>query len=198
MASPPRIEENIEHLIRKLHGYVDSLFETVGSLIDNRVTDVPDEVNERIVAVEELRGSIARETLLYIARWQPLGRDLTKAEGYIQAAYDLYRIARYLREIARLNMIAGPLGDLSINREALDRARRMVDTAVKSMLEGNVQLARSVEEEDKIIDSYYESSLRGLSEEVITRDKAIEALFARHVERIADHATYIAKLSSLT
>ncbi|MMZ68272.1 PhoU domain protein [compost metagenome] len=65
------------------------------------------------------------------------------------------------------------------------------------MLEGNVQLARSVEEEDKIIDSYYESSLRGLSEEVITRDKAIEALFARHVERIADHATYIAKLSSL-
>lgn len=195
MSTPSAAEAKLKSLIERLHSHVDALFEAVLDSLKDGEKGVHRIVDERLVAVEELRHTIAIETLLFIARWQPLGRDLARAEGYIRASYDLFRIARYLREIVKLDEAAGPLSKVGVNLNALAKARDMVNKAVKALLSNDSKLASEVEEADREIDQYYESSVRELSRESIPRKVAIEALFARHVERIADHATYIAKLS---
>lgn len=193
MSTPAEAEAKLRSLVERMHSHVDALFEMVlESLRSGRAR--AEEMGERLVAVEELRSTVTIETMLFIARWQPLGRDLARAEGYIRAAYDLFRIARYLREIARLDEAAGPLSEVGVNVGALERAREMVDKAVKALLTGDPGLSSEVEEADREIDKYYQSSVEGLSRDPVPRRAAVEALFARHVERIADHATYMAKL----
>ncbi len=195
MSTPSAAEAKLKSMIERLHSHVDALFEAVLGSLKGGWKGIHHVVDERLVAIEELRHTIAIETLLFIARWQPLGRDLARAEGYIRASYDLFRIARYLREIVKLDEAAGPLSEVGVNLNALAKARDMVSKAVKALLSNDSKLASEVEAADREIDRYYEASVRELSREPIPRKAAIEALFARHVERIADHATYIAKLS---
>lgn len=179
-----------------MHSHIDALFEIVQDMITTG-EDPSSGFYERLLAVEELQRAVTIETLLYIARQQPIGKELTKAEGYIKASYDLYRISRYLREIVKLNDIAGPLSNLRLNTGALAKSRAMVNLAVKSLLtnDPDPRISKTVVEADKDIDTYYLTSLKELTNPYVTRDKAIEALFARHVERIADHATYLAKVT---
>ncbi len=185
--------EKIRGFVERIHSHVDYMFNDVIRLVEEGV-EPGEEFERRLMAVEELRRATTIETLLLIARWQPLGRDLARAEGYIRAAYDLFRIARYLREIVRLNSVAGPLVELGLDSAPLKKAKEMVGTAVKALLEENEELGRLVEDADKDIDDYYLHALKKLSGEKISRRDAVEALLARHVERIADHATYLAKL----
>lgn len=196
MVGSSSVESRIRILIERMYSHIDALFEMIQEMLKSG-EDVSGEFYERLLAVEELRMYITRDTLLYIARWQPLGNDLTKAEGFIKAAYDLYRISRYLREIVKLNNIAGPLSNLQLNIEVLEKSRNMVKFAVRSILSSDSSMPQLVEQTDKDIDAYYEASLRELAKEYVPREKAIEALFARHVERIADHATYLAKIPNL-
>ncbi|GAB6148618.1 phosphate signaling complex PhoU family protein [Stetteria hydrogenophila] len=194
MATPREAEARIKDLIARLHARVDEFFgEILESIKAGRRLSL-DAVDEKLALIEELRLNTAIESLLYIARWQPLGRDLARAEGYIRTSYSLYRIARYLREIARLDEATGPLREAGVNLDALAKAREMTSNAVKALLEENTWLANEVEKADKDIDKYYEESLKKLNQDPIPRNTAIQALFARHVERIADHATYIAEL----
>ncbi|MCE4611546.1 MAG: phosphate uptake regulator PhoU [Desulfurococcales archaeon] len=185
--------DKIRGFVERIHSHVDYMFNDVIRLVEEGV-EPGEEFERRLMAVEELRRATTIETLLLIARWQPLGRDLARAEGYIRAAYDLFRIARYLREIVRLNSVAGPLVELGLDSAPLKKAKEMVGTAVKALLEENEELGRLVEDADKDIDDYYLHALKKLSGEKISRRDAVEALLARHVERIADHATYLAKL----
>ena len=185
--------DKIRGFVERIHNHVDYMFKDVIRLVEEGV-EPGEDFERRLMAVEELRRATTIETLLLIARWQPLGRDLAKAEGYIRAAYDLFRIARYLREIVRLNLVAGPLKGLGLDPTPLKKAREMVGTAVKALLEENEELGKRVEEADKDIDDYYLHALKKLSMERVSRKDAVEALLARHVERIADHATYLAKL----
>lgn len=194
MSTLEEAEANVRFLLEKLHGHVDSLFGTVSRLLSGPLPKMYDDVEAALIAVEELRNSVALEALLLIARWQLMGRDLTRAEGYVRASYDMYRIARYLREIVGLNKIVGPLANLGLKVEELGKARRMVNDAVNAFLRSDKRLAERVMEADLEIDEYYAASLKELSREPVTRRAAVEALFARHIERIADHATYIAQI----
>lgn len=194
MLSPAAANSRPKLLLERLHTYVDELFQVVLNSLRDKRPETRHVVEEKLVAVEELRHVIAIETLLFIARWQPLGRDLARAESYIRASYDLFRVARYLREIVVLDEVAGPLYEVGVNTSALAKARSMVDRAIKALLSEDSNIAGDVEAEDREIDEYYKLSIERLSEEVVPRKVAVEALYARHVERIADHATYIARL----
>jgi phosphate transport system protein len=197
MSSQASAESRLKLLIRKLGNYVDELFDNILKIIDSRDQQLKEKeiAIERLTAIEELKDAIAIETLLYIARWQPLGRDLLKAERYIRTSYDLFRISRYLMEIKRLNEITGLAVKTSVNLEMLIKARKMVQMAIKSFLENDAQLSRTVQSMDQEIDEYYVNSIEKLRNISIDNKVAIEALFARHVERIADHATYISNIT---
>lgn len=195
MRGQAEAEARIRSMLERMYGHVMAMYEALLKALRDGDNRARREVEERLLVVEELRQTITLETLLFMARWQPLGRDLLRAEDYIRAAYGLFRVARYLREIARLNDVAGPLVGAGVSLEPLMKAMDMVDKAFKSMLTWDEKLAEQIMEADREIDEYYESSLSRLSRDPVPRRDAIEAVLARHVERIADHATYIAQLT---
>lgn len=179
--------------IKRMYQAVDSIFAELDSFSGEGSVKT---ASERSLAIEAMKEQVFRKTSLIIAKFQPLGKDLVLCEMMIGVSYDLYRIARYLREIAILMQSVGSLGE-EIEAKAINSlkiARIMVREAVRAFLSGDLKLVEKVYKDDDLIDRIYTEYLKQLTlKETITSQKAASILFARHVERIADHATYIAK-----
>ncbi len=156
-----------------------------------------DSIEKCMEYIEDAREELVRRALVYIARFQPVGYDLKLVHSIIDVSYDVFRISRYCREIAFLVNIAGITSSEVAAEclEALKTAYVMFKDAVKSLWAIDVALARSVLERDESIDEAYRNVLASLKNqsEPITREFVVKALLLRHVERIADHATYIAR-----
>lgn len=193
----PGVDENLSRiyiLMDKLYSNVLKIFDTIRQLRGDVKRDVTARyVDETVSLCEELKNEITREAVLFIARYQPLGRELIQAENTIKASYDLYRITRYLREIAHLDRKVGPLSTLLTEHDwaLLDQARTMLEKGYRLYRQGEGD-AMEILEADNIIDRAYEEILDEISQsENVEKRKAVEALYRRHVERIADHIVYI-------
>jgi len=193
----PGVDENLSRiyiLMDKLYSNVLKIFDTVRQLRGDVKRDVTARyVDETASLCEELKNEITREAVLFIARYQPLGRELIQAENTIKASYDLYRITRYLREIVHLDRKVGPLSTLLTEHDwaLLDQARTMLEKGYRLYRQGEGD-AMEILEADNIIDRAYEEILDEISQsENVEKRKAVEALYRRHVERIADHIVYI-------
>ncbi|MEN3000064.1 MAG: phosphate uptake regulator PhoU [Acidilobaceae archaeon] len=184
--------QKIVNMTLKLYELVDGLFQDVenyeGEESYKRAGDIAK-------LAEEYKDILMRQVTLFIARFQPLADDLILAESALSISYDLYRIARYLREITIIMK--------SIDRgyiveedamEALRLSRRMLSQAVKTFASGDLRGLEEVLRSDDLIDDVYHKYLNKLgSSREVSVTVAATLLFMRHVERIADHATYIAK-----
>ncbi len=197
------IEEETRRLIRILH----DMYSIVEEILDYTIKlfEEKDEATrsifrnsiERLVsAVDILRRDAFTKALLFIAKFQPLGRELRFIEAYISVCYDVYRISRYCKEISRIDSIIDSLSSELFKdlREGLEWAKSMVKLATQSFIENNVNNAKRVLDMDNKLDNLYVGYLKKLkSMEAVPKYYAIKIVIARHVERIGDHATYIAR-----
>ena len=188
-------KRRLSDMVLRLYELVDRLL----SLVMEGKKSSLGRVEELSVSAEEYRNVISNEAVLFIARYQPLAGDLLWAEGVISVAYDLYRVARYAREIAILSdHIGGLKGNVNDDvLESLEVARAMLKLSVEAFVGGKGELVEEVIKRDSMVDDVYHRylALLGKEEPLSTRDAA-SLLLARHVERIADHATYIAMSAS--
>jgi len=148
-------------------------------------------------SIEMLRNELVRSSLIFMARFQPVGYELKLVHSIIDVSYDVFRIVRYCREIALVLSIAR-LEPREISRDCLDAlsiARDMVLKAVESLEREDAAEAQRVMEMDQRIDQIYREAMKALEpgNECIDRRVAVSIFLLRHLERIADHATYIAK-----
>ncbi|MDM7275932.1 MAG: PhoU domain-containing protein [Thermoprotei archaeon] len=186
-------EKRLSEMVLKLYRLVDEALSGLESPSLQRGASARVDSIAKIAG--EYRDSISSEATLFIARFQPLGRDLIMAQSVISVTYDLYRIARYAREIS---ILADALGGLEGNVDdevlnAMKTARVMVGKSVKALIEKDRNSINEVYKDDDNIDKVYHKYLDILaSHPYIDRKSAASLLLARHVERIADHATYIA------
>lgn len=187
--------ENIYSMLDRLHNSVSmTLSKVVSSIPEWRRVDI----EEAASMIEMMAASIEDEATLFIARYQPLGYELIDAKAAIRVSYDLFRIARYSREIAHLvSMVPKPRLSRQIV-QALHTLLEMLETGYKAFRTQDPLLLARVEELEKTVDDAYHSSLKSISEgeDMVERSTAICALLARHMERIADHIVYIAKQAS--
>jgi phosphate transport system protein len=153
------------------------------------------EINSTTLLLDELRGEFIDEVLVFIAQGQPLGRDLLVSHVLLSIAYDVLRIARYCREIARIDSMLAPthgLSDLANLSHMFKKAIEAVEASLSDLEELNTRSKSVVEEIDKYIDEVYRSTLIEVaSSSTVTRELALKALLMRHIERIVDHAQYI-------
>ncbi len=192
--------ERLNSLIRNLSEVVSDVMDMALKLFDRGLGN--EELSKLAVDIDSLTGvsemlkdQLLREATIYIARFQPVGEELTYIENLISASYDLFRAARYCRELALLSEVSGHLlGELDARvRELMDLASRMVRDSIRAFLEGDAVLASKVLELDDEVDREYLKTLEEVSRsEGVRKELAIKLLALRHVERIADHATYIA------
>ncbi len=188
-------EKRLLDMVERLYKLVDDLLNIISEDDSSKLSRIED----LVVSAEEYRNTISSQATLFIARFQPLVEDLILAESVISVAYDLYRISRYAREIALVSeRIGGLKGNVNSDiLEALEIARSMVREAVEAFVRGKREYVESVNLKDSLVDNIYRRYLEMLkgSGSISVRDAA-SLLLARHIERIADHATYIALSAS--
>ncbi|MEM1879406.1 MAG: PhoU domain-containing protein [Desulfurococcaceae archaeon] len=172
---------------------VNSLFMINGDLEFRRKTW--DEINEITVILENLRKELVTEVLVFIARRQPLGLELREAQIIISIAYDLYRISRYCKEMAKIDMLMMPESNVS-RIEDIKRIINMATYIVKSIVKDIEELKPLSESTvlsiDYEVDNEYSKVLKEVAtRELVSRETACKVLLMRHIERIVDHVVYI-------
>jgi phosphate transport system protein len=133
-----------------------------------------------------------------MALYQPMAKDLRTLKAYIKIAYDIERFGRYALDISEVQRIIGPW---EIREEGppidelVDKVTRIVALAL-SLIEGeNQSIIWELASLEGEVDSLYLKGLRALTELRDADPKLIiaNALTIRYLERIADHACYIAE-----
>jgi phosphate transport system protein len=150
--------------------------------------------NTILILAEEVEDSATE----LIALQQPMARDLRALKAYIKIAYDIERFSRYALDIAditkRLEDWPTFNGDLKLN-EMAEKTIASVDLSIKliqAMDEKEVFVLSALESE---IDDLYIGNLSALAEAKKADPKTMIAytLTVRYLERVADHASYIAE-----
>ena len=137
-----------------------------------------------------------------LARRQPLARDLRFIATALKLNAELERIGDLAVNVAQRarDVSAHKTSIVFVDTPRLaERAGSMVKRAIESFVTGDVTKARAVIAEDEIADAIRNKITDDLKENFLKKDPASVdwavslILVARHLERICDHATYIAE-----
>jgi phosphate transport system protein len=153
------------------------------------------EIEDTALILDKIRRDFVNEVLTFIARRQPLGRELVATHVLISIAYDVYRISRYCREMARIDSMLAPSSGVNAIQGVLEmfrEAEEAVNAALEDLTEFTPKRADVINRVDQHIDEEYRRLLQEIANSVtVSREKAFKALIMRHIERIVDHAQYI-------
>jgi phosphate transport system protein len=194
------IDIGLDQLARLLFKMGDLAEKTVALSIDSYMQglDVQQKVriwSETLVAISE---QVEEKATELIARYQPVASDLRTIESYMKIAYDLSRYGRYAWDITfiykRLDVASADCVFPSLPiKELNDKVRSIVNTSIQAVKTSDVDLAKKIGEIENEIDAVYYECLDKLVEQdrMTTKCLMTNLLFIRHLERIADHASYI-------
>lgn len=150
-------------------------------------------LSDQLRFMREEAGKLAVEL---IARFQPVATDLRRIKSCLQASYDFSRIGRYALDICETSIFVPIMGcDFSKLKQLYIIVLYMVREVGRAFIFEDLELAKKVRELDDDVDSLYNEYLRGLMKSGAKENPAClvsGTLILRHLERIADHACYIA------
>jgi phosphate transport system protein len=134
-----------------------------------------------------------------IALHQPMAGDLRTLKAYIKIAYDMERYGRYAMDMSDILLRLGGWaeyddGKLTI-KEMGEKVLEIVATSIKLIDTMDENLVWELSKAEAEIDEFY---LRNLSELINYEGEDHKTIIAnlltiRYLERIADHASYIAE-----
>lgn len=135
-----------------------------------------------------------------IAKYQPVASDLRIINSHMKIAYDLERFGRYAWDIASICKRFGGLQDCQewiapFFEEMGEKVLIMVRISIDSFKTHNAELAETISVTETRVDEMYFEFLDKLVEQAHeTSECTISSVLGiRYLERIADHATYIAE-----
>jgi phosphate transport system protein len=161
------------------------------------------ETARRIMAADhqlnERRYAIEHETLVVIATQQPMAVDLRTLAAFLEIATELERIGDYAKGIAKITLMMGtepfvkPLIDIP---RMAEKAAGMLNRALHAFVGRDVDLARTIPDEDDEMDALYEQIYRELVTFIIADPTLINRAsyliwVAHNLERVADRVVNI-------
>jgi len=150
-------------------------------------------LSEQLRILRESTDDLAVELL---ARFQPIANDLRYIKSCIDVSYDLGRFGRYAYDISLTPVRLGDLSycDFKMLLDMADKALVMIRKSMLAFKDRDAELAKTLKEDDDVIDQMYLDVLKSIlsSKDVDAKCALAITLLARHIERIADHACYIA------
>ena len=194
------IDVGLKQLSRLLFKMGELAEKTVSLSLDSYIEglEVDEKVriwSETLVALSE---QVEEKAIELIARYQPVASDLRTIESYMKIAYDLSRYGRYAWDITfiykRLNVNSTDCIFPSLPiKELNEKVKNIVHISIEAVRKNDVSLAKKIGEIENDIDLVYYKCLDKLVEQDRSTTKCLIAnlLFIRHLERIADHASYI-------
>lgn len=162
---------------------------------------------EKVIESDELIDSLERDveeqTVLLIAKRQPMAVDLRRAMVSVKIASDLERIGDLAKNIAKRTLAVRSEGTqpkriVSGLKRIGALAQKQLEAVLNAYAKNDAEQAIAVWNGDEEIDSMYNSLFRELLTDMMEDPRNIgvctHLLFgAKNIERIGDHATNIAE-----
>lgn len=160
----------------------------------NEVIDGDDDIDRMEVDIEE-------ECLEILARYQPVASDLRFIIAVLKLNNDLERIGDLAVNIAQRANNLSPEAPGVIPYDFVgmaEKVQQMLKGALDALVNKDTELARKVHASDEEIDRIHREVYRKVYEGIDLSPRDARTLIpmltiARHLERIADHATNIAE-----
>jgi phosphate transport system protein len=153
-------------------------------------------VRESSEKLRSLHRQVSDLCMEVIARYQPVASDLRLIKASFEISYGFYRYARYAKDIIEVLEIFGDLSDCdhSLVTETAQKTQDMIKMSIEAFAKRDVALARQVPSMDDFVDDKYRKHLREvLASRTDMKCSTSAALILRYLERISDHAVYIAE-----
>lgn len=193
--------ELLEQEILAQASVVENMIRTACNSLCLRRTDMVWEVLEKEQQVNRREVTIEEECLKILALHQPVATDLRRVATVLKINSDLERIADLAVNIAERSRALAELPEINVLQQIetmSSLAVGMVREALDAFVELDADEARRVCASDDKVDALNEAVIAEINELMQKRPDLVEPALhffsaARHVERIADHATNIAE-----
>ena len=197
-------DEELKNLKRKLLHMADTAQEMLGLAVKalaERKDDLARDVFEREKQVNLMEIEIEDAVLRLLATRQPAAGDLRLLTAVLKINNDLERVgdqAVNISEIAIELLKQPPLKPLIDIPHMANLAQRMIKNSLDAFVNHNPALAQQVCGDDDAVDLLNDQIFRELLTYMMEDPKSINRavdliLVARNIERVADHATNIAR-----
>lgn len=171
---------------------VKALLDSDKSLLE-KVFSAESEINQKERDIE----AICMKLLL---SQQPVARDLRYISSALKMISDMERIGDQASDIAEITEFIKDneiVGKIHI-RDMAEAAIKMVTKSVDSFVKKDIELARSVEKDDDIVDNLFccvkDEIVKLITDDRENSEYGIDLLMiAKYLERIADHAVNISE-----
>ncbi|MCC6023734.1 MAG: phosphate signaling complex protein PhoU [Thaumarchaeota archaeon] len=200
------LKRPIDYGLEKLNGMINDMIDLAGKTLEISIesiltrTDNVEEVRKLSDQLIFMMDETSELAVQLIARFQPVASDLREIKSAIQISYDFSRIGRYAANIAEIaRMIPEEGCDFTSVRELSRIVLEMVREAGKAYLNKDLKKADELRSMDDQVDKLYAESMKHLIQmggKINTACLLSIALILRYLERIADHACYIADATS--
>ena len=199
-----KFDEALAHLKERLLLMAGTAEQAVGksvkALVDRNAA-LAEEVITEDALVNQLEVEIEDTCLTLLARYQPEAKDLRFIAMVFKIVNDLERVGDQAVNISEqtLDLLKEPLLKplIDIPKMAM-LAQQMLKDSLDSFVNRDAELARAIcrrdDEIDYLNDQVYQELLQYMAKDGSTAARAVALiLVARHLERVADHATNIAE-----
>lgn len=201
----------------KLDHDLSGIYQSLGrmmSLVDEALSDMTmsykkrdlklaEKVMDRDEQINAMEIKIDNDCILFIARNQPVAKDLRTVASVHKILTDLERIGDITSDICKsmISLREIPFNDIDEEIVQLaDNTRKMVSDSVRSFINEDLKGAYDVIEFDDVIDqAYYRLKdkiaiqMKGQSEIVQVNGLIAQLTIAKYMEKLADHAQNISE-----
>jgi phosphate transport system protein len=158
-----------------------------------------EEIVKNDLLVNKRRYAIEEKVMIVIATQQPMARDLRLLASILEIAGELERMGDYAKGIAKISLrindepLLKPLVDIP---RMAEKGVDMLNRAIKAFIEGDVEAAKTIPNEDDYVDELYQQVYRELMVLIIETPAAIQRAnwllwVAHNLERVSDRVTNI-------
>lgn len=195
--------EETKQLVLKMAGLVKKAVEKAIESLNKQDLEMVESIIKGDDEIDQLEVEIERRCIRMIALYQPEAIDLRLIMGIYKIVSDLERIADEAKNIAERSILLAQEPPLKpyVNLTLMaSHVEEMIEDAVMSFFQRDVELAKKVIARDDTVDELYHQLERELITYVMEDPRNIKKVInlsfvGRHFERMADHAENIAEMA---
>ncbi|QDU98214.1 phosphate signaling complex protein PhoU [Lignipirellula cremea] len=191
----------VERSLLETSTVVEEMVDLAIKALRFRQFELIDQVLEREEEINSAEVKIEEQALNFIALHQPVAVDLRRAAAVLKINNDLERIADIAVNITERAECLAPRPDFEIPSMLIEMttlAHLMLRESLDAFGRSDVELARNVCTRDDEVDELHRQLVNELYRAMRSDSHLIDPALnyfsaARHIERVADHATNIAE-----
>ncbi len=195
--------EETKQLVLKMAGLVKKAVEKAIESLNKQDVEMAESIIKGDDEIDQLEVEIERRCIRMIALYQPEAIDLRLIMGIYKIVSDLERIADEAENIAERSILLAQEPPLKpyVNLTLMaNHVKDMIEDAVMSFFQRDVELAKKVIARDDTVDELFHQLERELITYVMEDPRNIKKVInlsfvGRHFERMADHAENIAEMA---